>query len=667
MKMTIKIKVYAILAALILMALIMGLYSFASTRNAASVSEDISQRYLKVYEANSQLSINAMDFRRVYYIFQANPTKEHYEEISEIGKRTLKHMNDMYTMMQDKYNQKLMKEIYEKIEDYNTAVNNYINTALKQLDIRAQNWDKEVKFKEVVLNFLAESDKFKNALTDSIKKNTDNPAAALEYFAAYAKISNISSDIASISEKYTSTVTTGSIKSVKEAAVNINNLNKTIAEIDQNNNLGKAENNLKKMRGYLAEINKIYKEVGTIYVEMDTIAKQRTEYLSKMTSIMEEVFTVVGNSVDKASSDSVSSLFKTNIVILTLLIIMIVIAAVALFSIHKTILSPIEELVNMAKDLTTGEKDLTRKLNISTHDELSELAGYFNMFIENVHNIIRDVISVADEVASSNTELASTMDEFSATFASQTEQVSGIVEDMNHIQMGSKNASDELAENLTKIDDTKKRTLDGQNQLDNIKGTMIEINDNTTKLSNTIDKLQASSVQIGEILTVINDIADQTNLLALNAAIEAARAGDAGRGFAVVADEVRKLAERTQKATSEIETIITTLQNESAQAGKAMKSADASVLSGVNVIEETTTSFAYVVDGVNIVTDSTHHLMTGFEEQYSTIQDVTDKTQAIASGIEESSIAVNEVTRTVDNLQERTTFLRNLVSQFKVK
>ena len=408
-----------------------------------------------------------------------------------------------------------------------------------------------------------------------------------------------------------------------------------------------------------------YNILAQVYEKMQTIAISRTASLKTMVEKTAQVTSTVNEMVSTSSKKSIAQVNRASIAVLVLIILMIVTAVFSLATLQKTVISPIIAFVRTAKNLTTGDKDLTIRLSAPTKDEIAELAKYFNTFIESVQEIVREVKEAASDVASGNNQLAATMEEFSQTFASQAEQVDNIVVDMNTIKSNSQHATDEMGVNLNKIDDTTQRTKAGQIKLNNIKDTMLEISNDTKQLSHTIDNLLESSTQIGEILTVINDIADQTNLLALNAAIEAARAGDAGRGFAVVADEVRKLAERTTNATSEIETIITTLQHESEQAASAMKSADVSVSSGVNIIEETTSSFNLVVDGVNNVTQSTHTMMTGFEEQNLTINDVTDKTQAIASGIEESNVAVSEVTVTVEHLQQRTERLKSLVEQFK--
>jgi methyl-accepting chemotaxis protein len=154
--------------------------------------------------------------------------------------------------------------------------------------------------------------------------------------------------------------------------------------------------------------------------------------------------------------------------------------------------------------------------------------------------------------------------------------------------------------------------------------------------------------------------------LALNAAIEAARAGEAGRGFAVVADEVRKLAERTQKSTSEIALIISSLQSESSTASKEMTSARESVVSGLDGVIKTDAKFTELTRAVEEVSETTAGIDSGIREQAGMIGNVNDNTQGLASGIEESLQVVSEVTHTVNHLHSLTENLKQLVARFKI-
>ena len=666
LRFTIAAKIFIILGVITISSFIMGIYAFVSTKSAGTIASNISNIYINIFAYNTNLNNHISEIRRVFNSYIVNPTQENYDTIMNVKKNADNELAKMEQLLANKKTAALLSEISSIFPEFQSATINYLTAATDQINIRHNIVSKEYELMKLANDFLKATEQLRNTVANVIRNNTDNPATALNYFANYSRIANISVYTAQALEIFAKARYTGDLKELEKMGALMQAVRADLQDIRTNIVNRASLNALDNMLKILGENEKVFKEIIAAYEQRAQINTKREESVSMFIGISNQISEIVNENIHTQSSYAENSLRATNYVIVVILMIMAIVIVVAMVITQRTIVRPIRSFVATAQDLTSGDRDLTIRLQASSNDEIEELAKYFNTFIGNVQEIVSEVKHSTDEVASGNNQLAATIEELSATFNSQTEQVGSIVVDMNDITRSSEVATNELNSTLRIIDDTTHSTTQGSNSLNDVKTTMLEINTNTKNLSSTISNLLESSSQIGEILTVINDIADQTNLLALNAAIEAARAGEAGRGFAVVADEVRKLAERTTKATSEIENIISTLQHESEQASKEMASASDSVTSGVSVIENTTSSFTSVVGGVNNVAKSTYQLMEGFNVQHQTVQNVTDKTQAIASGIEESNAAVNEISLTVEHLQERTEALKNLVGQFKV-
>ena len=256
--------------------------------------------------------------------------------------------------------------------------------------------------------------------------------------------------------------------------------------------------------------------------------------------------------LDEKNEAIAGAVMNTTLVVIAVSLL----AATVSFVIQSAIVKPINAVVAALKDIAQGEGDLTRRINTHSHDEVGELATWFNTFIEKIQTVISDFSGTASALNDNAEKLSGTAKETEKGIVSQQSEIQQVVAAVREMAAVVEDVADNVSQTANNAEGADAEAKNGYAVVTRTMKQIEELSADIVAAADVIDRLRQETDNIGSVLDVIRGIAEQTNLLALNAAIEAARAGEQGRGFAVVADEVRSLAGKVGGAADQIDEIV---------------------------------------------------------------------------------------------------------------
>lgn len=343
-----------------------------------------------------------------------------------------------------------------------------------------------------------------------------------------------------------------------------------------------------------------------------------------------------------------------------------IIAVLVLYAFLGYQLKPLQKLDFMVQDLGHGTGDLTQRLQVTSKDELGNIANNINLFIEKIQNLLLQAKHTSAENASIAAELSST----SLEVGKRSEEQSMTV---NETRVSGERVLQNITTSVEKVNENNHQLMKANENLATIAKDMISLNqklvetsDKESKLAEKLSITSKNTNEIKNVLNIISDIADQTSLLSLNAAIEAARAGEHGRGFAVVADEVRKLAENTQKSLSEINATINLVVQSIMDASTDIDAVTEEIChlsSASSALEKMVNNNAIIMRST---IQSSHEGLDEYHHIFESISFMIHKIKEIDNLSLSNARSVEEVATSSQHLEQMTLRLDNELNRFKI-
>ncbi|UTF51692.1 methyl-accepting chemotaxis protein [Desulfomicrobium sp. ZS1] len=346
----------------------------------------------------------------------------------------------------------------------------------------------------------------------------------------------------------------------------------------------------------------------------------------------------------------------------------------------RSIITPLQRMIGMLKDIAQGEGDLTARLKDTSGTETQELAEWFNKFVEQVHGIIREVAGNSAQVNQASTgllNLATNLRGASSDMTAKSTNVAAATEEMSSNMNSVASAMEEFSINIGTV----------ATASEEMTATIAEISQNASKAkditghavgkateaSRRVDELGHAAREIDKVTETITAISSQTNLLALNATIEAARAGEAGRGFAVVANEIKELAMQTARATEEIRGKIQGIQgatgitvSEIQQVSQVINEVDIIVGTIAAAVEEQSVTTRDIADSVGQASQGVQEVNENVSQAESVTRDIAKEVASVNAASGDIAHSAEAVQTSSESLSALARDLNTMVGKFRI-
>lgn len=463
-------------------------------------------------------------------------------------------------------------------------------------------------------------------------------------------------------------------------------------DVEYNQNRNQYESFASEVEKYTAAYENVLAACGTTYssegLEQAHQMANNSSFLVSSAETLLALEITRSEQVEKQIAADFGSMLVISITVAAVVGILMIFSAVTLsFSITRPIGKLRSHLMQMSERDLTGDD-----FKVRSSDEVGQAMGAFNVMrdtlismitrVKNGTENLRSTTAVINDSVEQNSQgsrkISDAVDTMLEGLKAQQDEVSGIVDQISHMEKTAKEVSDDAGMIHQNSEEARAHAESGMKKIEAYVAQMQEVNRSMQEMNKVFASFDESTGGMEKALNSITEIASQTNLLSLNASIEAARAGEAGRGFAVVAEEIRQLADNSQTIAGQIGRMIGEVQRQAdamnAQLARSLKQLEISN----EMTRETKTSFELIRESTHVVGSSVDHIMErvsdlsdqigvtskGVDTIFRTAENNVDEINEVSTIVTQESANLQEVSEAIGRLLQSTVELEELVSEF---